>query len=256
MGHLVTGSSRGIGKGIALHLAACGADIAVNYVHSAKSAQATVDEIMALGRRAIAVQADVSKPDEVKRMFAETVAQLGKLNVVCSNSGIECFESLEDTTPELYDRVMNLNTRGQFFVAKEGYLHMETGGRIILTSSVAAHMRGLVGHSLYAASKAAIEAFVRSFPNDFAPKRVTVNAIAPGGVATDMAVENAWRYAPGGNPEMSLEQIYDGLAAICPLGRFAVPSDIAKTVAFLASDDSEWINGEQSSHMRNLDVPS
>jgi 3-oxoacyl-[acyl-carrier protein] reductase len=220
--------------------------VAVNYVRSAESAAAVVEEIKALGRRAVAIQADVSDPEAVKHLCSETVRQLGKLNVVCSNSGSECFEPIESTTPEMYDRIMNLNTRGQFFVAQQGYLHMEEGGRIILMSSVAAHMRGLKGHAIYSASKAAVEAFVRSFPDDFGPKRVTVNAIAPGGVATDMAVENAWRYSPGGKPDMELKDIYQGLAHICPLDRFAVPLDIAKTVAFLASDDSEWINGKRA----------
>jgi 3-oxoacyl-[acyl-carrier protein] reductase len=176
-------------------------------------------------------------------MFAEAVEALGNLDVVVSNSGIECFESIEDTTPELYDAVMNINTRGQFFVAQQGYLHMKEHGRVILMSSVAAHLRGLTGHAIYSASKAAVEAMVRSFPNDFAPKKVTCNAIAPGGVASDMAIQNAWRYAPNGKPDMPLRDIYAGLAHLCPLGRFGIPADIAKTVAFLASEDSEWVNG-------------
>jgi len=241
---LVTGASRGIGKGIALDLASRGANVVVNYVKSASAAEEVVTQIKAMGQKAVAIQADVSKFEDVKRMFDEAEQVLGKLDIVMSNSGIECFADLEDTTPELYDKVMNLNTRGQFFVAQQGYLHMNNHGRIILTSSVAAHMRGLKGHSLYSASKAAVEAMVRSFPNDFAEKKVTVNAIAPGGVASDMAVENAWRYTPGGKPDMSIKEIYAGLAHICPLGRFGVPEDIAKMVAFLASDESEWVNGQ------------
>ena len=197
-----------------------------------------------MGRRAIAIQADVSSYTEIKRMFAEAVQAFGMLDIVVSNSGIECFAPLQETTPELYDSVMNLNTRGQFFVAQQGYKHMNAHGRIVLMSSVAAHMRGLAGHAIYSSSKAAVEAMVRSFPNDFAPKKVTVNAIAPGGVSSDMAIANAWRYAPGGKPDMSQDEIYAGLAHICPLGRFGVPDDVAKTVAFLASDDSEWVNGQ------------
>lgn len=241
---IVTGASRGIGKGIAIDLASRGADVAVNYVKSTSAAEEVVSEIRAMGRKAVAIQADISSYDDIKRMFDEAEQALGKLDIVISNSGTECFASLEETTPELYDRVMNLNTRGQFFVAQQGYLHMNEHGRIILMSSVAAHMRGLAGHAIYSASKAAVEAMVRSFPNDFAAKKITVNAIAPGGVATDMAIENAWRYSPGGKPDMPLKDIYAGLAHICPLGRFGVPEDIAKTVAFLASDDSEWVNGQ------------
>ncbi|KAK5993543.1 Hydroxynaphthalene reductase-like protein Arp2 [Cladobotryum mycophilum] len=241
---LVTGSSRGIGRGIALHLAACGANVIINYVKSATAAEEVVAEIKAMGRKSVAIQADVSIFEDIQRLFDEAERAMGKLDIVMSNSGTECFADLEETTPELYDRVMNINTRGQFFVAQQGYMHMNQHGRIILMSSVAAHLRGLKGHSIYSASKAAIEAMVRSFPDDFAPKKVTVNAIAPGGVATQMAVENAYRYTPGGKPDMSLDDIYDGLASICPLGRFGLPVDIAKTVAFLASDDSEWVNGQ------------
>jgi 3-oxoacyl-[acyl-carrier protein] reductase len=239
----VTGASRGIGRGIALDLASRGANVAVNYVRSETAAASVVAEIRAMGRKAVAIQADISSVDDIKRMFGEAVQALGNLDVVVSNSGIECFESIENTTTELYDSVMNLNTRGQFFVAQQGYLHMNQHGRIILMSSVAANLRGLAGHAIYSASKAAVEAMVRSFPSDFAPKKVTCNAVAPGGVASDMSIANAWRYAPGGTPDMPLEKIHAGLAGICPLGRMGVPEDVAKTVAFLASDDSDWING-------------
>jgi NAD(P)-dependent dehydrogenase (short-subunit alcohol dehydrogenase family) len=240
----VTGASRGIGKCIALDLAARGANVVVNYVKSASAAEEVVLQIRAMGRKAVAIQADVSSYDDIKHMFDKAERTFGKLDIVMSNSGIECFSPIEETTPDLYDKVMNLNTRGQFFVAQQGYLHMNEHGRIILMSSVAAHIRGLAGHAIYSASKAAIEAMVRSFPNDFAGKKVTVNAIAPGGVSSDMTLENAWRYSPGGKPDMPLEDICAGLARICPLGRFGVPEDIAKTVAFLASDDSEWVNGQ------------
>lgn len=240
----VTGASRGIGKGIALELAARGADVAVNYVRSGAAAADVVAQIQSMGRRSITIQADLSSVPEITRMFEELVRGIGKPDIVVSNSGMECFVSLEETTSDVYDEVMNLNTRAQFFVAQQGYICMNNNGRIILMSSVAAHMRGFAGHALYPASKAAVEAMVRSLPEDFAPKKVTINAIAPGGVESDMSRENAWRYNPEGKKDIPIGEIYAGLAALNPLRRFGTPQDIAKTVAFLASDESEWINGQ------------
>jgi 3-oxoacyl-[acyl-carrier protein] reductase len=111
-------------------------------------------------------------------------------------------------------------------------------------SSVAATMSGVPNHALYAGSKAAVEGFTRSFSADAGSKGITVNAIAPGGIKTDMFSANAWHYSPGADPSTSMEDIEKGIASLCPLGRCAVPADIAKVVAFLGSADSEWINGE------------
>jgi 3-oxoacyl-[acyl-carrier protein] reductase len=111
-------------------------------------------------------------------------------------------------------------------------------------SSVAATMSGVANHALYAGSKAAVEGFTRSFSADAGPKGITVNAIAPGGIKTDMFSANAWHYSPGADPSTSMEEIEKGIASMCPLGRCAVPADIARVVAFLGSADSEWINGE------------
>jgi 3-oxoacyl-[acyl-carrier protein] reductase len=118
------------------------------------------------------------------------------------------------------------------------------GGRIIFMSSVAATMSGVPNHALYAGSKAAVEGFTRSFSADAGPKGITVNAIAPGGIKTDMFSANAWHYSPGADPSTSMEDIEKGIASLCPLGRCAVPADIARVVAFLGSADSEWINGK------------
>jgi 3-oxoacyl-[acyl-carrier protein] reductase len=111
-------------------------------------------------------------------------------------------------------------------------------------SSVAATMSGVPNHALYAGSKAAVEGFTRSFSADAGSKGITVNAIAPGGIKTDMFSANAWHYSPGADPGTSMEDIEKGIASLCPLGRCAVPADIARVVAFLGSADSEWINGE------------
>lgn len=189
---LITGSSRGIGKGMALELASRGASIVVNYAKSAEKAQEVVVAIKKLGSKAIALQCDVSKPDQIFKMFEDAVAHFGKLDIVCSNSGTEVWSKEEDVTADDFDYIFNINCRGQFFVAQQGLKYLGRGGRIILMSSVAATMSGIPNHALYAGSKAAVEGFTRSFSVDCGEKGITVNAIAPGGVKTDMYDENAW----------------------------------------------------------------
>ncbi|CAL3963332.1 unnamed protein product [Diplocarpon coronariae] len=241
---LVTGSGRGIGRGIALSLASRGASVVVNYANTSSGAQETVAQIEKLGRKAFAIKADVTKLAEVQRLFTEAVAHFGRLDIVMSNSGTENFQHADKITEEEYDSVFNLNTKAQFFVAQQAYIHLEQGGRIILMSSVAANL-SVPNHALYAGSKAAVEGFTRSFAADCGPsKAITVNAIAPGGVKTDMFDKNAWHYSPGATPESSPESIEAGIAKMCPLQRCAVPEDIGRVVSFLASRESEWINGQ------------
>jgi len=241
---LITGSGRGIGKGMALELAARGASVVVVYAKSADKAQEVVKEIKSLGSQSIALQADVSKPEEIFKLFEQAVAHFGKLDIVVSNSGTEVWSEELEVTPTDFDYIFNINCRGQFFVAQQGLKYLGQGGRIVLMSSIAAQMAGVPNHALYAGSKAAVEGFTRSFAVDCGKKGITVNAIAPGGVKTDMFDANAWHYAPNGYPEMPIEQIEKGLASMCPLGRCGTTADIAKAVALLVSPDSEWINGQ------------
>jgi len=241
---LVTGAGRGIGYAIALELGQRGASIVVNYSRAHAGAEALVKEIEAAGSKAIAIQADVTQVPEIARLFQEAIAHFGHLDIVVSNAGMEIHKEEDKVTEEDYDKLFGLNTRAQFFVAQHAYMHLEEGGRIILMSSVAAKMTGIPNHALYAGSKAAVEAFVRSFATDCGSRRITVNAVAPGGVKSDMYDENAWHYAPGATPSSSIEEIDDKLANFCPLKRVAVPQDIARVVAFLAHNDSEWINGQ------------
>ncbi|KAI9875646.1 MAG: hypothetical protein M1830_008149 [Pleopsidium flavum] len=241
---VITGASRGIGKGVALELASRGALIVVNYNSSAAGAKAVVGAIEKLGSKAVAIQADVSKFQEIEKLFDDALAHFGKIDIVVSNSGIEHFETIEKVTPEQFDHIFSINTRGQFFVAQQGYKRISHGGRVIMMSSIAANIRGLADHAIYSASKAAIEAMVRSLPSDFSPKRVTVNAVAPGGIESDMAKDNGWRYIAGGDPSMSLDFVAAALAENCPLKRFGVPQDVARVVAFLASEEGGWINGQ------------
>lgn len=243
---LITGSGRGIGKGIALELGTRGASVVINYAKSASKAEGVVAEIIKGGSKAIAIKADVSKPEEIFKLFADAVERFGKLDIVISNSGSEVWFKEEDVTQADFDYIFNLNCRGQFFVAQQGLKYLGPGGRIILMSSVAATMSGIPNHALYAGSKAAVEGFTRSFSVDCGEKGITVNAIAPGGVKTDMYDENAWHYVPNGYPGMPMEMIDAALANFCPLKRVGLTSDIAKVVALLVSPDSEWINGKFS----------
>ncbi|KAH6676571.1 versicolorin reductase [Halenospora varia] len=241
---LITGSGKGIGRGMALELASRGASVVVNYSKSAGPAEDTVKEIIKGGSKAVAIKADVSKPAEVVALFDEAVKHFGRLDFVISNSGTEVWSAEEDVTEEDFNYIFNLNCRGQFFVAQQGLKHLGQGGRIILMSSIAAQMSGIPNHALYAGSKAAVEGFARSFAVDCGHKGITVNAIAPGGIKTDMFDANAWHYVPNGTPDMSMDIIEAGIARFCPLKRCGVPADIAKAVALLVSPDSEWINGQ------------
>lgn len=199
---LVTGAGRGIGKGIALEFAARGAKVVINYRKSTNEANAVVEEIKAIGSDAVAIQADVTKIPDIIRLFEEGKKAFGRLDIVMSNSGKEDFTPLLEVTPEIYDDVFNTNTRSQFFVAQQAYKHLEMEGSVILMSSIAAGTRRPKDHSLYAGSKNAIKAFVRTLSTDMGDKHIRVNAIAPGGVMSDMFAHAAWRYAPGGRPDM------------------------------------------------------
>lgn len=240
---LVTGGGRGIGAGIALELAKKGASVAINYASSSKTADGVVQEIQAQGVHGAAFQADLTNVDSIANLFRQVVAHFGQLDIVVSNAGTEKFVPLSETTLEDFNAVFDLNTRAQFFVAKNAYDHIQPGGRVVLMSSIAAGL-GVPGHSLYAGSKSAVEGFTRCFAADFGKKRATVNAIAPAGVKSDMWLSNAWRYAPGCDQNSSIEEIEQALANGSPLGRCGVPADIGRIVAFLASPGGEWINGE------------
>ncbi|KAI1416299.1 1,3,6,8-Tetrahydroxynaphthalene reductase in complex with Nadph and Pyroquilon [Hypoxylon sp. FL1857] len=241
---LITGAGRGIGRGIALELGQRGASIVVNYGRSSSSADAVVAELAKLGSKSVAIQADISKPAEVASLFEKALAHFGHLDYVVSNSGMEVWCEETEVTPELFDQVFNLNCRGQFFVAQQGLKHCREGGRIVLTSSIAAQMAGIPNHALYAGSKAAVEGFTRAFAVDCGKKKITCNAIAPGGIQTDMFDENSWHYVPGGYKGMPIDIIKDGLRKMCPLDRVGTPADVGKVVYCLISEEGEWINGQ------------
>ncbi|KAL1870539.1 hypothetical protein VTK73DRAFT_2578 [Phialemonium thermophilum] len=246
---LVTGAGRGIGREMALELGRRGAKVIVNYANSVESAEEVVAQIRKNGSDAAAVRANVSNVDEIVRMFEEAVQAFGKLDIVCSNSGVVSFGHVKDVTPEEFDRVFNINTRGQFFVAREAYKHLEVGGRLILMGSITGQAKGVPKHAVYSASKGAIETFVRcgsSYPvllKDFGDKKITVNAVAPGGIKTDMYHAVCREYIPNG-VNLNDEEVDEYASTWSPLRRVGLPIDIARVVCFLASQDGEWVNGK------------
>ncbi|OTA56057.1 putative versicolorin reductase [Hypoxylon sp. EC38] len=240
---LVTGSGRGIGAAIAIELGRCGAKVVVNYANSQGSAEKVVTEIKGLGSDAVAFKADVRQVPQTAKLMDDAVAHFGKLDIVCSNSGVVSFGHLNDVTEEEFDRVFSLNTRGQFFVAREAYRHLTEGGRIILMSSNTAKDFTVPRHSLYSGSKGAIDSFVRVLSKDCGDKKITVNAVAPGGTVTDMFHDVSQHYIPGGE-KYTAEERQQMAAHASPLTRNGYPLDIARVVCFIASNEGEWINGK------------
>lgn len=203
---LVTGSGRGIGASMAQELGRRGAKVIVNYANSSEAANKVVDAIKKNGGEAIALQADVGEVSQTIKLMDQAVEHFGQLDIVCSNSGVVSFGHLKDVSEEEYDRVMRINTRGQFFVAREAYKHLSVGGRIILMGSITGQAKGVPKHTLYSGSKGAIETFVRCMAIDAGDKKITVNCVAPGGIKTDMYHAVCREYIPGGE-KLSDDQV-------------------------------------------------
>ena len=235
---LVTGGSRGIGAAVVRRLAEQGAAVSINYRTRAEAAEAIAAEITAAGGTAIVVQGDVSVPEDVRRIVDESADRLGGLDILVSNAGIEHFGPLESLTPEEFDRIYHTNVRGQLLATQHAVRHMGEGGRIVLTSSVSAS-RSFKHHTLYASSKAAVEAMVLNLAPELGPRGITINAIAPGGTATDMSASAGPHYFAGQeNVDVAAE-----VKTLVPLGRMAQPAEIAAAIAFLVSEDASYVTG-------------
>ncbi|MBS9534261.1 SDR family oxidoreductase [Mycobacterium sp. M1] len=236
---LVTGGSRGIGAAIARRLAAEGASVVINYVANSAAADELVDELRAAGTHAAALQADVSNAEQAHDLVRNTVASLGGLDIVANSAGIEHFGPLASLTPRDFDRVFHTNVAGQLFVTQAAVTAMGRGGRIVLMSSVSARI-AVYQHTLYAASKAAVSAMVLNLAPELAERGIAINAIAPGGTATDMAAEVGARYTP---PALRTAPPEAVIASMNALGRLAEPAEIAAVAAFLLSPDASYLTG-------------
>ncbi|WP_053664004.1 SDR family NAD(P)-dependent oxidoreductase [Streptomyces sp. MMG1121] len=237
---VVTGGSRGIGAAVVRRLAGEGAAVAIGYRGNKEAADALVAELVTAGGRAIALQADAAHPEQTGELIERTVSEFGRLDVLASCAGIEHFDALEKIAPADFDRVFAVNTRGQLFAVQHAVARMSEGGRIVLTSSVSAS-RAFFRHTLYAASKAAVESMVLNLSAELGQKGITINAIAPGGTATDMAVAHGASYL---HPDLVGKQDLSAWLNVgVALRRLAEPSEIAAGYAFLASDDAAYMTG-------------
>jgi NAD(P)-dependent dehydrogenase (short-subunit alcohol dehydrogenase family) len=229
---LVTGSSKGVGKGIALELARCGCDVAVNYHSDAEGAAATVAEIGGMGRQAFAVKANVGVASEVDRMFAEVSEWFPRLDILVNNAGVQTWKPLLDLEESEWDRTIQTNLKGCFLCTQRAARRMQDhrSGRIVNIGS-GCNKIPFPNLADYTASKGGIEMFTKVCAIELGKYNITVNCVAPGAIEIERTKQEAGDYAAT-------------WAQVTPLGRVGQPLDVARAVAFLASDAAEFITGQ------------
>jgi len=232
---IVTGASKGIGAGIAKAYALAGAKVVVNYAKDKISATEIVNRIIELGGKAIAVQADVSKPADVERLFNEAVKAFNKVDILVNNAGIYDVVMLEAITVELLQANINTNLIGTILCAQKAVEVMGNDGGSIINISSTVSINPMPGTLIYAATKAAIDNVTKVLAKELGTKKIRVNTISPGITETEGSHEKGFM---GGEWEAQL-------VAQVPLGRIGQPDDIAKVAVFLASDDAGWVTGER-----------
>ncbi|WP_298213533.1 glucose 1-dehydrogenase [Acidocella sp.] len=238
---LVTGASSGIGRATALGLARAGADVVINYIGPAAGAEEVAQEITALGRRALTIAADVAQEDAVEQMFATALREFGTLHAVVSNAGLQRDSGFTEMTLEQWNTVMAVNLTGQFLTTRAAVREFKRRGpqeditialgKIVCMSSVH-QVIPWGGHVNYAASKGGINMMMRSIAQEVAPLHIRVNAVAPGAIRTPIN-HDAW----------ATPEAYQALLKLIPNGRIGEPDDIARAVAWLLSDDSDYVTG-------------
>jgi 3-oxoacyl-[acyl-carrier protein] reductase len=230
---VVTGSSRGIGKGCAVTLARYGADVVVNYAASKEKAEDTVAKVLELKRESFAVKADISKENEVKFLIEKTIDEFGRIDILVNNAGIHQHLKTWELSLQDWKRIINVNLTGVFLCSREAVIHMKSqkSGSIVNISSCVA-FTGTDHEIHYASTKAGIIGFTKSLALEAAPYCVRVNAIAPGFIATDMVLP------------LITEEEKKELESQIPLQRLGYPEDIGEAAAFLASDLAQYITGE------------
>ncbi len=230
---LVTGASKGIGASIARELAARGAAVAVNYSGSKASADQLVSEIKAAGGKALAVQANVADPDTIGPLVRTVAKELGPIDILVNNAGIYEFGPIENVTPEHFHRQFDVNVLGLLLTTKEALAHFNpNGGSIVNISSVV--VDGVPGAAVYSATKGAVDSITAALAKELGPKKIRVNSLNPG------MIETEGTHAAGfiGSDFQKVAE------SRTPLGRIGQPQDVATAAAFLASEDSGWINGQ------------
>ncbi|MCJ2040346.1 glucose 1-dehydrogenase [Methylobacterium sp. J-059] len=230
---VVTGASKGIGAGIAKALAEDGAAVVVNYASSKTGAEAVVAAITAAGGRAIAVQGDVSQAAQAQAVIEAAVTAFGRLDVLVNNSGVYDFAAIEEITEAHYRKLFDVNVLGVLLATQAAAKHLGEGGSIVNISSAITHVHTPTA-AVYAGTKGALNAISGVLANELAPRRIRVNTVSPGYVVTEGT------HSAG----IAGSEMEAGFVAQTPLGRAGAPDDIARVVAFLASDDARWLTGE------------
>lgn len=228
---IVTGASRGIGAQIALRLGEEGFNVVVNYASSASEAKEVVTQLKASGVEGLAVKADVSQSEEVAAMFEAAQHHFGRIDVLVNNAGVLKTLPLVEHSDQLFAQTFAINVQGTFNTLREAGKRLGEGGRIINLSSSTLGLN-MPGYAIYNGTKAAVEAFTHTFAKELRGRQITVNAVAPGPVATELFLSG------------KSEELIQNMANMNPMQRLGQPEDIATVVAFLASEQSGWINGQ------------
>lgn len=228
---IVTGASRGIGREIALELGTRGARVIVNYAVSQDKALEVVRTIEAAGGKAIPVQADMSRVEDIRRLFDETFAHFGQLDILVNNAGLSIMKPIEEITEEEFDQLFAINAKGVFFALQQAALRMADNGRIV-SITTGGTATGAPGATAYAGSKSAIEGFSMSLAKEVGKRGIAVNTVLPGATDTEMFADNA-------PPEM--KQV---AAQMSPFNRMGQPADVADVVVFLCSEEARWLTGQ------------
>jgi 3-oxoacyl-[acyl-carrier protein] reductase len=231
---IVTGASKGIGAAIALRFGEAGAAVAVNYSSDKNGADRIVEQIKRDGGKAVAIQANVSKSADVKRLFAETKSKLGAPSILVNNAGVFSFQALEAVTEEEFHRQFDTNVLGTLLATQEAVTAFNGDGGSVINISTISSVNPVPSSVVYSASKSAIDAITKALAKELGDRKIRVNAIAPGMTETE-AVKNLG---------ISLEMA-NAIGAPIPLGRLGQPDDIARVAVFLASDQSSWLTGER-----------
>ncbi|MDP2699286.1 SDR family oxidoreductase [Thalassospira sp.] len=228
---LVTGASRGIGAAIARRLAEDGFAVIINYAHSAEKAEFLAASLTAQGHHALAIRADIADPKAVTQMFEQARDRFGGVDVIVNNAGVMTTQPLADISDAIFDQMFDINLRGSFNMMREAARFLRDGGRVINLSTTALALK-LPGYGVYNATKAAVEALTGVFAKELRGRNITVNAVAPGPVATELFLNGK-----------TDEQIAH-FAKMPPLERLGQPDDIAGVISFLAGPNSGWVNGQ------------
>ena len=228
---IVTGASKGIGAGIAERLAADGASIIINYSRSAREAEALVSKVTAVGGKAFAVQADISQPADIAKLFTATTDHFKRLDILVNNAGLYEYAGLDAITPESIDKHYNLNVKGLILASQAAARLFPKEGGVIINISSGAARTPIPQAQVYSSTKGAVDTLTRGLAVELGPRNIRVVGVAPGLTTTE------------GTAEMD-KATSDYFVGRTPLGRLGVPKDIASVVSFVASEDGAWITGD------------